>query len=118
MFDGNAGSPETESTRPRRPTATPAEDVLVRNYDFQWGYDLEITARAEDGRTVHDERYYLQPGGTRSVFDVFDAGEYQVRVVLDDRRTETAAVRIEDAADGVLVELGNGAVSVHGGLYE
>lgn len=117
MYDGNAGFTGTDSTNPR-PTEADTEDVLVRNYDFQWGYDVEVTALAGDGQRVHDERYYLQPGETRSEFGVFVPGEYDVRVVLDNRRTTTVRVEIAGAADGVLVELGNGAVSVQDGLYE
>ena len=116
MVEGNAGIAGVAPIRPRNAAAT--EDLLVRNHDFQWGYDLEVDVTGADGETVLDERYYLQPGGSRSLFDVFDADEYEVRVVLDNRRTTTARVEVDDATDGVLVELGNGAVSVHDGLYE
>lgn len=102
----------------RRPAVADAEDVLIRNYDFQWGYDVDVAVTGADGETVHEERYYLQPGGTRSEFDVFEPGDYEVRVTIDNRRETAARVRVDDATDGVLVELGNGAVSVHDGLYE
>ena len=110
--------------QPRRTDATDAppsppatEDVLIRNYDFQWGYDLEVAVTDADGEPVHDERYYLQPGETKSEFELFGSGEHEVQVVLDNRRTVTARVGIGGATDGVLVELGNGAVSVHDGFY-
>ena len=117
MFDADAGSAGTDDLDPPA-TGAGIEDLLVRNHDFQWGYDLGVTVTDEDGRTVHDERYYLQPGETKSEFDALDPGAYQVRVVLDNRRTATAHVEFDAATDGVLVELGNGAVSVHDGLYE
>lgn len=104
------------ATRPSSVADT--EDVLIRNHDFQWGYDLDVTIADADGRTVHDDRYYLQPGGTRSEFGLLEAGEYDVRVVLDGRRAATTSVEVRSDADGFLVELGNGAVSVHDGLYE
>ena len=117
MFDADAGSTGTDGVD--APAARVGiEDLLVRNHDFQWGYDLEVTVTVEDGRTVHDERYYLQPGETKSEFDALDPGAYEVRVVLDNRRTTTAHVEVDDSTDGVLVELGNGAVSVHDGLYD
>lgn len=89
-----------------------SEDLLLRNHDFQWGYDVEVEVRDDDG-VVFEKRYYLQPGGARSVLDLLPAGEYTVRVVLDNRREVTRECRVGDGADqGVLVELGNGAVSV------
>ena len=104
----------TDSTA--SPSSAPTtEDVLIRNYDFQWGYDLEVTVTDADGDPVHDERYYLQPGETKSEFGVFGPGALEVHVVLDNRRELTTSV--DDGAAGVLVELGNGAVSVHDGLY-
>ena len=107
----------TDATEfPPSPPAT--EDVLIRNYDFQWGYDLEVTVSRADGGTVHDERYYLQPGETESEFGLFGSGEHAVHVVLDNRRALTTRVDVDDATDGVLVELGNGAVSVHDGLCD
>ena len=109
--------------QPQRTDATDAppsppttEDLLIRNYDFQWGYDLEVTVSDADGKSVHDERYYLQPGETKSEFGLLDPGNYEFHVVLDNRRELTT--HVDDATDGVLVELGNGAVSVHDGLYE
>lgn len=115
MSEPHAGFGGTSPTGPSRAPET--EDVLIRNHDFQRGYDLEIAATGADGEGVHDERFYLQPGETRSVFDAFDPGVYEVRVVLDGRRTASARVRIDDPTDGVLVEVGNGTVSVHAGLY-
>jgi len=99
-------------------TVPATEDVLIRNHDFQWGYDLELTVEHEDGETVFEDRYYLQPGGSRSEFDALGRGEYVVHAELDNRRTVTTQVSIEaGAGGGVLIELGNGALSVHGGLY-
>ena len=106
----------TDPTEP--PSARSTEDVLIRNHDFQWGYDLEVTVTRADWETVHDERYYLQPGETKSEFGLLDPGNYEFHVVLDNRRELTTRVDVDDATDGVLVELGNGAVSVHDGLYE
>lgn len=94
------------------------EDVLIRNYDFQWGYDVEIVAEAAADGTVFEKRYYLQPGGTRREVEVLEPGEYAVRVVLDGDRESAARCQVGDGPDeSVLVELGNGAVSVNQGLY-
>lgn len=98
--------------------ATGTEDVLIRNHDFQWGYDLELRASKPDGTTALEARYYLQPGGTRSEFGALEPGTYEVEVVLDGDREAARTCRLDGGpADGVLVELGNGAVSVHDGLY-
>lgn len=94
-----------------------SEDLLLRNHDFQWGYDVAVEVRNDDG-VAFEKRYYLQPGGARSELDVLSAGEYAVRVVLDDRREATAECVVGEGPDrGVLVEVGNGAVSLQDRLY-
>lgn len=99
-------------------TVPASEDVLLRNHDFQRGYDLELTVERPDGPTAFEERYYLQPGGSHSEFGTLGRGEFVVRAELDNSRTVETRVEIEaGAGGGILIELGNGALSVHAGLY-
>lgn len=111
-------SADTATTGGRADAVPKSEDVLIRNHDFQWGYDLELTVEHADGGTAFEERYYLPPGGSRSEFGAIGRGEYVVRAELDNSRTVETRVEIEAGADGgILIELGNGALSVHAGLY-
>lgn len=104
-------SPEPE------PTATSGA-IHVRNYDVEWSYDVSIEITDGAGTRVFTERYYLLPGQARSEFDVVDPAEYDVRVELDNQRVETARCRIGTAPDHtVLVEVGNGTVSLNEGLW-
>lgn len=110
--------PTAHGSATARSTDHPSEDVLVRNYDFQWGYDLELAVQRPGFDAALEARYYLPPGGTHSEFDALEPGEYRVRAVLDNRRTVEARVTVEPGpGGGLLVELGNGAISVHAGLY-
>lgn len=98
--------------------SAPSEDLYVRNYDPYWGYDLELTVDGPEAAPTFEATYYLQPGQVKSVGNVLPAGEYEVSVVLDNRREETAACRVSSAPEHTIhVELGNGTVSLTEGLY-
>jgi hypothetical protein len=95
-----------------------SEDVFLRNYDPHRGYDLEVSIVDADGHPTFEETFYFQPGGTESVEDAVDPGIYDVTVVLDGRRHETATCRIGSAPEHTVhAELGNGTVSLTEGLY-
>lgn len=111
-------SNQGERAAASRHPAARTEDVLVRNHDFQWGYDLDLAVEDRTGDSIFEERYYLQPGATRSEVGILRPGEYAVRAVLDNDREATARCAVgADPASGILVEVGNGAVSVHDGLF-
>lgn len=89
------------------------EDVLIRSYDHQWAYDLEIEILSPGGGTVFSERYYLQPGHTESEFDVVEPGEYLVKAILDNSSVKTNRCRLgQDFEHTVLIEVGNGTMSL------
>ncbi|MFB6361230.1 MAG: hypothetical protein ABEH59_07890 [Halobacteriales archaeon] len=94
-----------------------SEDIHIRNFDHQWGYDLAIEAVDEDGETVLEKRYYLQSGRVESELDVLPAGEYEIEATLDNLKQETLWCRIDDDPEhGVVIEVGNGALSLTEGL--
>ena len=113
-------SPFADRRSGRRATReTPrSEDIHLRNYDREWGYDLEVTVRGSGDEPVFESRYYCQPGEVIAVENVLAPGEYEVRVELDNRREVAAECRVSSAPDHtVRVELGNGTVSLSEGLY-
>lgn len=93
------------------------EDVHLRNYDFDRAYDLELVV--EDGdETVLSRRFYARPGWSRSLSECLPAGDYEIVVSLDGQVTERGRCRIgDDPDDSVLIECGNGCVSITQGLY-
>jgi hypothetical protein len=90
------------------------EDVRIRNYDeTRHRVDLSVTADEAALR----ESYTVVPGGTRTESDVLDPGQYTVSVTVDDRQHATATCRIEDPAEAIVVEMGNGIVSATSSRY-
>jgi hypothetical protein len=105
----------------RRTDATPdylrAEQVFLRSFDHRRGYDLEVELRRPDGEPVLDRRYYLPPGGTASELDLDVDGRYAVRVTMDNGVSRERECRVGPApADTLVVEVGNGALSLTQGL--
>jgi hypothetical protein len=94
-----------------------SEEVHIRNFDVERTYSLTLTLRDEDG-LVFANRYHLKPGKAVSELDRLPPGKYVVHAKLNGRRHEFAVCEInESPAKTVLVELGNGTVSVTEGLY-
>jgi hypothetical protein len=114
-------------TRPPSPTgpeapderngAVRSEDLHVRSYAHDAGYDLEIEVVDDDGSVAFRDRYYLQPGAAKSEVNVVPDGEYEVRAVLDGDSETARRCRIgSDLAETAVVEVGNGILSLTEGL--
>lgn len=116
-----------DGTRPSSPTGndgrhtlgTPvSEEVLIRSYDHQWAYDLEVEIVSADGEPAFHERYYLLPGHTESITGGLPDDEYELRVSLDNDRREVLECRIDASPDHTaVIEVGNGALSLTEGLH-
>lgn len=110
--------PPGRENRPARRDVVGSEDLLVRNYDHRWGYDLAIEAIDVSGEIVFERSYYLQPGQLKSEAGVLDEGEYEIRAVLDNLQEATISCRVDaEAEHTVVVEVGNGALSLTEGLH-
>ena len=94
------------------------EDVLIRNYDHQRGYDLTLVVLTQAGETVFQNRYYLQPGETVSECDLLPSDDYEIAVTLDNTQEASRRYRIDSSPDHTaVIEIGNGALSLTAGLY-
>jgi hypothetical protein len=92
-----------------------SEDVHLRNYDARETHHLWLRAAGED-RTV-ERTYRLGPGTTESETDLLPPGEYDVEVELDGLRRWAGRCRVDDGPEHtVLVEVGNGLVSITEGI--
>lgn len=112
-----ADSQPQPRSAPARRDVIQSEDIHVRNYDDQWGYDLSIEAVNDDGDVAFERRYYLPPGRVESELDVLSAGKYEIHVTMDNLKHETIQCRIDsDPAHTVVTEVGNGALSLTEGL--
>jgi hypothetical protein len=94
------------------------EDVLLRNYDHQWGYDLNLEVFTPVGDAVFEKQYYLPPGHVASELEAVAAGEYEVRATLDNGKQANLECAIDAHPDRTLVvEVGNGVMSLTEGLH-
>lgn len=101
------------------PTVSPAyaEDIHLRNYDVERAYRVTINV-ADGDSTVFENTYWLRPGAFLSEIDEIEPGEYDVTVEIDTGRSVTRRCQVDaDHEHTVLVELGNGIVSVAQGVY-
>jgi len=99
----------------RTVTAVESEDVHLRNYDARETHHLWLRAVGE-GRTV-ERTYRLGPGTTESETGLLPPGEYDVEVELDGLRRWAGRCRVDDGPEHtVLVEVGNGLVSITEGI--
>lgn len=93
------------------------EQLLLRNYDHRWGYDLAVEVVDEEGTTAFEQRYYLQPGQVESEIGVLADGKYEIRITMDNLQEETLECRIGEGVENmVVVEVGNGVHSLTQGL--
>lgn len=106
-----------DQRRPRPRDGVRTEDIHVRSYDHRWSYDLDVEVRTRDGIQVFRERYYVAPGQSTSELNALPSGEHEITVTVDDDRCERVQCRIGDSPDHtVVIEVGNGVLSVSEGL--
>ncbi|MFB6301225.1 MAG: hypothetical protein ABEH65_13310 [Halobacteriales archaeon] len=99
-------------------TRSASEEILIRSYDHRWAYDLEIEAVDAAGESIYRKRYYLQPGQIEGVRNELPTGEYELWITLDNTHHKTVDCRIGSAPeDTVVIEIGNGTMSITQGLY-
>jgi hypothetical protein len=104
-------------TDPSRASSEAAEEIYIRNYDHQWGYDLDLVVTTPDGDVVFRKRYYLQPGQTVSEHDPLPSADYEFHVTLDNSQEESRQCRVDSSLDHTaVIEVGNGVLSVTEGL--
>lgn len=104
--------------RPRPSSDTPTRQdgtapLCLRNHDVERAYEVTVRAVNLDDREQVRRSYALRPGDLRRELGAFPPGRYNVAVTLDAGARETVTCRLsEHPADTVLVECGNGVLSV------
>jgi hypothetical protein len=95
---------------------TATEDIHIRNYDTRESHTLWVRV-VEDGTCVFERSYRLRPGEAESELDALPEGEYDVEVELDGLRRRVGRCEVGEGPERtVLVEMGNGTVSVTEGV--
>lgn len=108
--------------RHRRPAESTTEtaaagEIHLRNYDVARSHRVWLNV-VDDGRRVLETTRRLRPGAVRSVAGDLAPGEYDVEVGVDGLRRAVERCRVGDGPAGaVLVEMGNGVVSVTEGVH-
>jgi len=95
-----------------------SEDVHVRSYAHRETHELELEVIGADGEVALAATYALDPGAVKSEINALPAGTYEVRATLDGDRRETRPCRVDGSPAGtVVIEVGNGVLSLTEGLY-
>jgi hypothetical protein len=129
LFETEDMRPSGESTPPvpvqnsdydqhtGRSTRARSEEIVIRNYDHQRAYDVNVEIITMDEDRIFQERYYLLPGHVESEVNVVPSGEYFVRVTLDNTQEEVRDCYLnESPAHTALIEVGNGLISLTEGI--
>jgi hypothetical protein len=96
----------------------PEAQIRFRNYDHAQGYDVDLAIRRADV-TGYEDRVYLQPGAVRCLRNLVPPGTWHVAVSIDNGNPRGIVCSIGPAIDTtVVVECGNGALSVTGDDWE
>jgi len=89
------------------------EQLTLRNHDHRSGYELGVHVTDGEGTTVERERFVVGSETTKREFGVCPPGEYTVAVSHAGEVADTVTARLDESATGtVVVECGNGVVSV------
>ena len=99
-----------DTLQTRRDATT--EDIALRNYDLERSHRVWVTVVGDGDRLLETTRR-LRPGEERGIDSSIAPGEYDVEVGIDGLRRTVENCQIGgDAERTVLVEMGNGLVSV------
>lgn len=108
---GDESAPESTDAEPR--LGFDIEAARVRNYDHRDGHSVHVTLEALDDGTRLTQRSYLAPGQSTRVSDALESGRYRLRIRVDGVERRRVNVELDETPAGtVIVELGNGVVSV------
>ena len=93
------------------------EDLFIRSHDHRWAYDLDLKVLDNNGAIVYENWYYLQPGQTKSEFNIFSDTACELEIVMDSSKQETIHYENDSPSRRpIIIEVGNGVLSVSTGL--
>ena len=118
MADQRKAHPNISATRANadRSDRTRDETIHIRSYDHQCAYDVHVEL-VDNGNTVFEERYYLQPGKTRCELRAVPSGSYELQVTLDNASHKHMTCHLGSSLEHTaVIEVGNGAFALSQGL--
>lgn len=95
-----------------RSSGNGTEFLVLRNYDWEETYEIEVTLTGTDGRTFEPRTFELGPGRILSVLEEFPEGNYRARASIQGDEDEADGFFGSDPGELALVEVGNGVVSI------
>lgn len=93
-------------------TANGTEFLVLRNYDWEQTYEIEVTLTGTDGRTIEPGPMELGPGQVLSVLEAFPEGSYRAYASIPGDEDTVDGFFGSDPGKFALVEVGNGIVSI------
>jgi hypothetical protein len=92
--------------------------LLLRNYDDDSAHDIRVRVTDHDGEVVFTRTVTVTPRETVSVRTSLDRGVYRVDAELESGATARADCLLgSDPGERVMIETGNGLVSVAEGPF-
>jgi hypothetical protein len=88
------------------------EFLVLRNYDWEKTYEIDVVLTGTDGRTFEPRTFELGSGQVLTVLEELSEGSYRVRVSICGDEDETDVNFRGDPSAFGLVEVGNGIVSI------
>lgn len=93
-------------------TANGTEFLVLRNYDWEQTYEIEVTLTGTDGRSIEPRPMELGPGQVLTVLEAFPEGRYRAHASIPGDEDTVEGVFGSDPGEFALVEVGNGIVSI------
>ncbi len=94
-----------------------AGKLVLRSYDHQRSYDIDVTISDQTGTQVFHDRFVLFPGETESVSDPIPSGTVSITVTSTAAQKRTLETRLDDSPERTaVVEVGNAILSLTAGL--
>lgn len=91
--------------------------LVLRSYDHQRSYDIEVTITDKGGTQVFQDRFVLFPGETESVSDLIPSEPLSITVTSTAAQERTLETRLDSSPERTaVVEVGNGILSLTAGL--
>lgn len=107
---------------PKTPLTDPEEErqsgkLVLRSYDHQRGYDIEVTITDQGGTHVFQEQFALFPEETESISDPIPSGTFTITASSKAAQQRTLETRLDSSPDQTaVVEVGNGILSLTAGF--
>lgn len=96
---------------------TESGKLVLRNYDHQRSYEIEVTISDQQGTQLFHDRFVLLPGETESISDKISSGTYSITAHSNAAQVRSLETQLDDSLEHTaMIEAGNGIISLTAGI--